>query len=196
MSDIADKTTSNGMITESQLVDKCLAGSAEAQELLYRRYSSKMFGVCLRYAKNRMEAEDILQDGFIKVFQNLKHFRKEGSLEGWVRRIMVNTAINYYKSNLKYLQTMDIDDVPGSSGLSVDASDQMSVKVLLKLVQGLPEGYRVVFNLYVIEGYSHKEIAAMLNVSENTSKSQLSRARKVLQEKVKKINALCYEKSA
>jgi RNA polymerase sigma-70 factor (ECF subfamily) len=186
----------NRFLDEVQLVKNCLAGRADSQELLYRRYASKMFGVCLRYAKNKMEAEDILQEGFVKVFQYLKSFRYDGSLEGWVRRIMVNTAINYYKSNIKYLQTLNIDDCTNEQTASVEAADNISLKTLLNLIQKLPEGYRMVFNLYVIEGYSHKEIANMLNISENTSKSQLSRARKVLQNKLKTINAECYEQIA
>lgn len=190
------ETNNERMLSEAQLVKNCLAGKADSQELLYRRYASRMYGVCLRYAKNKMEAEDILQEGFIKVFQNLKNFRCEGSLEGWVRRIMVNTAINYYKSNLKYLQTLDIDDCSHHESIAVDAVDNLSMKTLLNLIQKLPEGYRMVFNMYVIEGFSHREIAETLGVSENTSKSQLSRARKVLQEKLKTINAVCYEQTA
>lgn len=184
------------MLSDIQLVKNCLAGKAEAQELLYRRYASRMFGVCLRYAKNKMEAEDIMQEAFIKVYQNLKNFRGDGSLEGWIRRIMVNTSINYYKSNLKYLQTMDIDDVTPQENFNVDSIDNIGLKTLLRLIQQLPEGYRVVFNMYVIEGYSHKEIAEELGISESTSKSQLSRARKALQAKIEKINAVCYEETA
>jgi RNA polymerase sigma-70 factor (ECF subfamily) len=195
MSD-TQETKNERMLSEAQLVKNCLAGKADSQELLYRRFASRMFGVCLRYAKNKMEAEDIMQEGFIKVYQNLKHFRNEGSLEGWVRRIMVNTSINYYKSNLKYLQTLDIDDCTNHESVSVAATDNISLKTLLNLIQKLPEGYRMVFNMYVIEGYSHREIAETLGVSENTSKSQLSRARKVLQEKLKTINAVCYEQTA
>ncbi len=195
MSD-SQQTNTDRSAGEAQLVKNCLSGRAESQELLYRRYASKMFGVCLRYAKNKMEAEDIMQEGFIKVFQNLKNFRCDGSLEGWVRRIMVNTAINYYKSNLKYLQTLDIDDCSNNDSISVEATDNISLKTLLSLIQKLPEGYRMVFNLYVIEGYSHREIADSLGISENTSKSQLSRARKVLQDKLKTINAVCYEQIA
>jgi len=195
MSD-SQQTNKEIKANEAQLVTNCLAGRADSQELLYRRYASRMFGVCLRYAKNKMEAEDIMQEGFIKVFQNLKNFRCDGSLEGWVRRIMVNTAINYYKSNLKYLQTLDIDDCAHHENVSIEATDNISLKTLLNLIQKLPEGYRMVFNLYVIEGYSHREIGDSLGISENTSKSQLSRARKVLQEKLKSLNAICYEQIA
>lgn len=195
MSD-SQQTNKEIKANEAQLVTSCLAGRADSQELLYRRYASRMFGVCLRYAKNKMEAEDIMQEGFIKVYQNLKNFRCDGSLEGWVRRIMVNTAINYYKSNLKYLQTLDIDDCAYHENVSIEATDNISLKTLLNLIQKLPEGYRMVFNLYVIEGYSHREIGDSLGISENTSKSQLSRARKVLQEKLKSLNAICYEQIA
>lgn len=195
---MSDKETTNAknVLSDAQLVKNCVNGKVESQELLYRRFSSRMFGVCLRYAKNRMEAEDIMQEGFIKVFQNLKSFRNAGSLEGWVRRIIVNTAINYYKKNLKYLQTLDIDDCINNENISVESNDNINMKILLNLIQNLPEGYRMVFNLYVMEGYSHKEIAETLGISENTSKSQLSRARKVLQEKLKLINAECYEQIA
>lgn len=195
---MSDKETTNAknVLSDAQLVKNCVNGKVESQELLYRRFSSRMFGVCLRYAKNRMEAEDIMQEGFIKVFQNLKNFRNAGSLEGWVRRIIVNTAINYYKKNLKYLQTLDIDDCINNENISVESNDNINMKILLNLIQKLPEGYRMVFNLYVMEGYSHKEIAETLGISENTSKSQLSRARKVLQEKLKLINAECYEQIA
>lgn len=195
---MSDKKTTNAknVLSDAQLVKNCVNGKMDSQELLYRRFSSRMFGICLRYAKNRMEAEDIMQEGFIKVFQNLKNFRNAGSLEGWVRRIIVNTAINYYKKNLKYLQTLDIDDCINNENISVESNDNISMKTLLNLIQKLPEGYRMVFNLYVMEGYSHKEIAETLGISENTSKSQLSRARKVLQEKLKLINAVCYEQIA
>ena len=116
---MSDKKTTNAknVLSDAQLVKNCVNGKMDSQELLYRRFSSRMFGICLRYAKNRMEAEDIMQEGFIKVFQNLKNFRNAGSLEGWVRRIIVNTAINYYKKNLKYLQTLDIDDCINSRPL-------------------------------------------------------------------------------
>lgn len=184
------------MITESQLVELCNKGREEAYELMYRRYASKMFGVCLRYAKNKMEAEDVLQEGFIKVFQSLSSFRNEGSFEGWIRRIMVNTALNYYKHNLKYAETLDIDVYTDSPSISIDFYDKIEEKSLLKLIQSLPEGYRLVFNLFAIEGYSHKEIADMLGISESTSKTQLFRARKMLQEKLVKIQKSVYEKIA
>ena len=175
------------------MLKECLKNNPKALKCLYEMYSSKMLGVLIRYAKNKMEAEDMLQEGFIRVYQNLEKFRYEGSLEGWVRRIMINTAINYYKSNLKHNQSVDIDNVSHTSPMSVDAVDNMSYKQLIRLIQTLPEGYRLVFNLYVVEGFSHKEIAAQLGVSENTSKSQLSRARKVLQKKIANYSGKCHE---
>jgi RNA polymerase sigma factor (sigma-70 family) len=184
------------MINEKELVKRCLMNDSGAQELLYRRYASKMLGVCLRYAKNRMEAEDILQEGYIKVFKNLTNFKYKGSLEGWVRRIMVNTAINFYRSSLKYVQSLDDDEMNDKDMPNIAMNDLLTTKELLKIIQELPEGYRVVFNLYAIEGYSHKEIAEMLGVSENTSKSQLSRARVVLQNKLKMLNSIIYEETA
>jgi RNA polymerase sigma factor (sigma-70 family) len=179
---------------EQLLLKECLKNNPRALKCLYEMYSSKMLGILIRYAKNKMEAEDMLQEGFVRVFQNLDKFRYEGSLEGWVRRIMVNTAINYYKSNLKHNQSVDIDNVSHTAPLSVDAVDTLSHKQLIRLIQTLPEGYRLVFNLYVIEGYSHREIAKHMGISENTSKSQLSRARKVLQKKIVKNAGKCHEK--
>jgi RNA polymerase sigma factor (sigma-70 family) len=184
------------MINEKELVKRCLKNDSGAQELLYRRYASKMLGVCLRYAKNKMEAEDILQEGYIKVFNSLTSFQFKGSLEGWVRRIMVNTAINFYRSSLKYVQSLDDDDMSDKNMPSIAMNDLLSTKELLRIIQELPEGYRVVFNLFAIEGYSHKEIAEILGISENTSKSQLSRARVVLQNKLKVLNSVMYEETA
>jgi RNA polymerase sigma factor (sigma-70 family) len=184
------------MINEKELVKRCLKNDSGAQELLYRRYASKMLGVCLRYAKNKMEAEDILQEGYIKVFNSLTSFQFKGSLEGWVRRIMVNTAINFYRSSLKYVQSLDDDEMSDKNMPSITMNDLLTTKELLRIIQELPEGYRVVFNLFAIEGYSHKEIAEILGVSENTSKSQLSRARVVLQNKLKVLNSVMYEETA
>lgn len=147
-----------------------------------------MFGVCLRYSKNRMEAEDILQEGFIKVFNNLSQYRNQGSLEGWVRRTMVNTAINHYKRFSKHFNELDIDDLEIGPVTSETALDSISAKELLALIQELPKGYRVVFNLNILEGYTHKQIAEILDISENTSKSQLSRARSLLQKQILKLN--------
>jgi len=170
--------------SERELIDKCLKNDARSQERFYRRFASKMYGVCLRFAKNKMEAEDILQDGFIKVFLNLKNYRHEGSLEGWIRRTMINTAINQYKKNIKAMRELDIQTLEIRDGKIEDVLDQMSAQEILDYIQDLPPGYRIVFNLNVIEGYTHKKIGEMLNISENTSKSQLFRAKRALQKKI------------
>ncbi len=134
-----------------------------------------------------MSAEDILQEGFIRIFTYLDKYKGEGSFEGWMRRTMVNTAINYYKKNLKTGNQMQYTEVFAAKSYEPDAISQISNEEVLELVQQLPDGYRTVFNLYVVEGYSHKDIGKKMNISENTSKSQLSRARALLQEKINKL---------
>jgi RNA polymerase sigma factor (sigma-70 family) len=175
------------MFTEDELIRQCLNNDAKAQELFYRRFASRMYGVCLRFAKNHMEADDIMQEGFVKVFINLKSFRGEGSLEGWIRRTMVNTAINYYKKNIKYQKDVEIDHDEPYYHRTNEIIHELSTQELLKLIAELPAGYRMVFNLNIIEGYTHKEIGKLLNISENTSKSQLSRARQTLQKKISEL---------
>ena len=170
---------------DEDFIERCLANNPKAQGELYRRLAPKMFGICLRYTRNRMEAEDILQEGFIKVFRYLKDYRSDGSLEGWIRKTMVNTAINFYKKKTKYMKDISLDQTEPINHEEENAIDKMSAKELLEYIQELPDGYRMVFNLNTIEGYTHKEIGEMLNISENTSKSQLSRARGVLQDKLK-----------
>jgi RNA polymerase sigma factor (sigma-70 family) len=170
-------------IEESALVDGCLKGDSRSQEGLYKRYSKLMYSVCCRYARDKDIAADILQDGFIRVFHSLESFRKEGSLEGWIRRIMVNTALEYHRKNagitwIEEPEDKDFDPVVAEANGSLEAED------LMKLIQALPPGYRMVFNLYAIEGYNHREIADMLQISEGTSKSQLARARSLLQHQV------------
>jgi RNA polymerase sigma-70 factor (ECF subfamily) len=172
------------MHNEKELIDQCLKGNPKSQEALYRLYAPRMYGVCMRYARNTLEADDILQEGFIKVFNFLKDYRHQGSLEGWIRRIVVNTAINYYRSRLHEWEEVNIEKAGSSPKLETAEVDNLSRDELLALIQQLPEGYRLVFNLYVIEGYNHQEIGKLLDISENTSKSQLSRARASLQEKI------------
>jgi RNA polymerase sigma factor (sigma-70 family) len=176
------------MYSEEDLISRCLKNDPRALEDFYKRYAPRMYGVCMRFAKNQMEADDILQEGFIKVFTNLNTFRNEGSLEGWVRKTIVNTAINLYKRNIKYLKDIGIEQAEVIQNTEPNSLDKISVGELLNLVRELPTGYRVVFNLNVIEGYSHKEISQILEISENTSKSQLSRARHALQKKLMEIN--------
>ena len=172
------------MYTEKELIDRCLENDPKAQEYLYKHFSCRMYGVCLRFARNTLEADDILQEGFIKVFSYLKDFRFEGSLEGWIRKIIVNTAINYFKSKQNEWNETSIDKVASNQAVAEDILDKISLGDLLQLIRELPEGYRLVFNLHVMEGYNHQEIAKMLNISENTSKSQLSRARTALQQRL------------
>lgn len=155
------------------------------QEELYRRFSPRMYAVCLRYASNAEEAEDILQEGFIKIFKKLGSFRGEGSFEGWIRRIFVNTAIEHFRRK-RYLQPVTEREENTIEGKGLSALDDLAEKDILELVRQLSPGYRTVFNMYVIEGYTHKEIGDMLGISEGTSKSQLSRAKVILQDMVKK----------
>lgn len=178
-------TLSNHIMSEHDLIKGCLDGDRRMQEELYKRFSPKMYGVCLRYAKDTEEAQDILQDGFVKVFKKLDHFRGEGSFEGWVRRIFVNTAIEYFRRK-KYVQPVTEKEENTIEGNFTSVLDELGEKDILDLVNQLSPGYKTVFNMYVVEGYSHKEIADMLGISEGTSKSQLSRAKAILQDLVRK----------
>jgi RNA polymerase sigma-70 factor (ECF subfamily) len=173
------------MLDDKHLVEECIKNKEGALDELYKRFASKMFGICLRYVRSKAEAEDILHEGFIKVFNNLKYYRFEGSLDGWLRRIMVNAAINYYRKSKSRYDDIDVSNIKDNKVVDEDVISQLSTKDLLSFIQDLPDGYRMVFNLYVIEGYTHKEIGEKLNIAENTSKSQLSKARKVLQKRVK-----------
>lgn len=177
---------SNHNITENDLINGCIGGDRRMQEELYRRFSPKMYGVCLRYAANTEEAEDILQEGFIKVFKKLTSFRGDGSFEGWIRRIFVNTAIEHFRRK-RYLQPVTDKEENTIEGKYLSVLDEMAERDILALVQQLSPGYRTVFNMYVVEGYSHKEIAEILGISEGTSKSQLSRAKLILQDMVEEF---------
>jgi len=158
-----------------------------AQRYLYERYKRVMTGVCMRYADRYEEAQDIVQNGFIKVFKKLDSFSGKGSLEGWIRRIMVNTALDHLRSNKAERFNVNIDDVDYKLQKDELILDALQAQDLLELIQTLPVGYRTVFNLYAIEGYAHKEIAEELDISENTSKSQYSRARALLMKKIAEI---------
>lgn len=172
------------MRDEKTLIKECLKQNQSAQTELYASFSGKMFGVCLRYAKNRMDAEDLLHEGFLKVLTNLKKYRGEGSFEGWMRRIMINTSINFYRTKTSNFM-VHIDEVFDLEISDVDAVSRMSEKELVSHIQELPDGYRMIFNMYVVEGYKHKDIAEILNISESTSKTQLLKAKKSLQQKLK-----------
>ena len=169
------------------IIQNCLAGDTNAQELLYNKYSGKMYGVCLRYSNNYDDAKDILQEGFIKVFTNLHQFKGKGSFEGWIRRIMVNTALEKYRDK-HYLNRVDEEDAEKLEKVDYNVIDEMSARDLMKVIQELSPKYRMVFNLFAIEGYSHREISVLLEISEGTSKSNLSRARAILQEKLADYN--------
>jgi RNA polymerase sigma factor (sigma-70 family) len=168
------------MISETDLIEGCIQSDRKMQYELYQRFAPKMYGVCLRYAANAEEAEDLLQEGFIKVFRKLASFRSEGSFEGWVRRIFVNTAIEQFRRKT-YLQPITEREEETVEGKYLSVLDDLAERDIIGLVQQLSPGYRTVFNMYVIEGYTHKEIADALGISEGTSKSQLSRAKLILQ---------------
>lgn len=165
------------------IINECASGNVRAQEKLYRMLAPKMFGVCLRYSKDRTEAEDNLQEGFVKVFSNIKSFRHEGSFEGWVRRIMVNVSLSKFRKQHVLYPVEDIGKYD-----SVQISDDILAKIgaedLLGLIQQLPPRYRMVFNLYVMEGLNHREISEAMEISVGTSKSNLARARDILKRKV------------
>ena len=154
------------------------------QEELYQRFSPRMYAVCLRYAGNADEAQDVLQDGFIKVFKKMDSFRGEGSFEGWMRRVFVNTAIEHFRRK-RYMMPVTEKEENTLEGKYISVLDELGAKDILALVQELSPGYRTVFNMYVVEGYTHREIADMLGISEGTSKSQLSRAKVILQDMVR-----------
>ncbi|HUQ97797.1 MAG TPA: sigma-70 family RNA polymerase sigma factor [Chitinophagaceae bacterium] len=168
------------MISDSDLIEGCIKGDRKTQYELYARFAPKMYGVCLRYAANAAEAEDILQEGFIKVFKKIDSFRSEGSFEGWIRRIFVNTSIEHFRRK-NYLQPITDREEATLEGSYLSVLDDLAERDIIGLVQQLSPGYRTVFNMYVIEGYTHKDIAASLGISEGTSKSQLSRAKLILQ---------------
>jgi len=172
------------MSIETKILEGCINDERGAQERLYRHFAPTMLGICLRYTKSYDEASDVMQEGFIKVFTNIKRFRQEGSFEGWIKRIMVNTALNHYAKAQKMNNHRNIDDIRETEIIEEDLpapKTRFSQKQMLDAIQELPEGYRTVFNLYVFEKYKHKEIAEMLDISVNTSKSQLSKARVYLQ---------------
>jgi RNA polymerase sigma factor (sigma-70 family) len=175
------------MIVDESILEGCIAGKRNAQSTLYKKCASTMLGVCMRYTSNRDEAEDIVQEGFIKVFQSISSFRREGSFEGWIKRIMINQALNHYRKNRKqpyYSVIEEIDETEILDMTDPEPLEPVPPDILLSMIQNLPEGYRMVFNLYVFEEFSHKEIADSMNVSESTSKTQLLKARRLLRKKI------------
>jgi RNA polymerase sigma-70 factor (ECF subfamily) len=168
------------------IIEGCKKGKQRYQEELYHLLSPRMYGLCLKYANNRDDAKDIMQDGFIKVFQKIDQYGGKGSFEGWVRRIMINTALEKYRSQVT-IYSLDERMPLSDEGVQTSVIENLSAEDLLGLIRLLTPKYRMVFNLYAIEGYNHKEIGELLGISEGTSKSNLSRARVILQEKVKEL---------
>lgn len=179
---------------ERDLIANCKNGQLKAQRILYERFSGSMYMICLRFTKDEAEAQDVLQEAFIKVFRNIDRFREESSLFYWIKRIVINTAINYQRSQL-FLHT-DLEKAENNHISSVDeAISEYNYEDLLKLLQSLPDGCRIIFNLHAIEGYKHKEIAEKLGISEGTSKSQYNRARILLQQMVMQTEKTIYGES-
>jgi RNA polymerase sigma-70 factor (ECF subfamily) len=173
--------------SQASLIKKAIKQNREAQQLLFDQYSPKMLGVCRQYVKDNHHAEDLLLTGFLKVFTNLHKFKNEGSFEGWIRRIMINTCISYLRKK-NPIQLTDEDYVFNDD--ATDSLENTTVEDIQKLIDGLPEGYKIVFNLFAIEGFKHAEIAEKLGITVSTSKSQLFKARKWLQENYIKMNAI------
>src|SRR5882757_2111013 len=169
-------------MTEEQMLAGSIKHNAAAQEALYNRFSPKMLGVCYRFAKNREDAEDMLQEGFIKVFTQMHQYRNEGALEGWIRRIIVHTCINNLKKNKKFSDSLDIIHAHSVHVNEEMIPSIMQAKQVVECIRMLPLGYRTVLNLYAIEGFPHKEIAGMLDIEESTSRSQYTRAKAMLEE--------------
>lgn len=174
-------------LTEKELISACKKGDAAAQQLLYRRYSPMLFGLCLRYASTKEEAEDFLQEGFIKIYTNLYKYRPIGSFKGWMTRLVINIALEQLRKKKRKASHTSLEYAANIVSDRINVFDEFGQQAVLKMVQQLPDGYRAVFNMYVIEGYSHAEIAEMLGVSESTSKSQLSRAKSFLRKLIEKV---------
>jgi len=172
-------------LTEEELIKGCIRENAACQKEVFNRFAGSMLGVCQRYARNSADAEDILQDAFIKIFNKIGQFKFEGSFEGWIRRIVVNTALKKY-SLIRYDKEFSGYEVNESQVVQTDAAaySHLTEKDLLVLINSLPDGYRLIFNLYVIEGYQHEEIATMLGIQPGTSRSQLVKARTMLQKQI------------
>lgn len=172
-------------MNEQQLITSCLKGDRLAQKKLYESYARKMMAVCFRYVNDKETAQDLLQEGFVKVFSSLSTYKGVGVFEGWLRRIFVNVSLEYIRKSDVMKWTTDIDEISYRSTDSETALETISAKELMDVIQRLPKGFRTVFNLYAIEGYSHGEIASMLDINESTSRSQYTRAKQLLQQQIK-----------
>lgn len=173
-------------MSNEALIAACNNGDARAQKILFEKFGPKLYAVCMRYSNSPEAAQDMLQDGFVKIFEKLVSYKGEGSFEGWMRRVIVNTCLDELRRNKKHQNNVDIDDFSYSLTNNDSVLDKIAADDLLKILNCLPLGYKTVFNLYVIEGYSHKEIAEELEITVSTSKSQFSRAKAILREIIEK----------
>jgi RNA polymerase sigma-70 factor (ECF subfamily) len=179
------------MMSDPQIIELCARHNKKAQQELYDKYSRLLLGVCMRYASDKAEAEDILQDSFLKIFYNIQDYLGSGSFIGWLRKVTVNTAITHYHKNLKYRYSVEIEEYESvETGVTSFEEDFYTSDELFRVLNELPTGYRMVFNLYAVEGYKHKEIAEMLGIDTNTSKSQYSRAKAAIRDKLEKLGKL------
>lgn len=176
-----------------KIISEAIRGNSKAQRRLYDEFAPCMLGVCFRYTKSFADAEDVLQEGFVKVFKYLKQYRNDGELGGWIRKIMVNTALNFLKTNKRYQYDLSYDDMPLHPVSLDDPHVTMAAKEISDLIRQLPTGFQTIFNLHAVEGYSHVEIASILGISDSTSRSQYARARALLIEWIKKFSN--YEQS-
>ncbi|MEZ4883747.1 MAG: RNA polymerase sigma factor [Chitinophagales bacterium] len=170
-------------MSDDELIKGCIRENKYCQRALYERFAGKMMSVCIRYTRHRLEAEDILQEGFIKIFNNISKFQHKGSLEGWIRRIMINTALSNYNKSSFQKELIGIEDYQSGTE-EPKAIQQLTADEIMAVINTLPDGYKIVFNLYVIEEYNHGEIAEMLDITPSTSRSQLVKARRMLQKKI------------
>ena len=175
-------------VTDEYIIKGCLNGDPKAQRALYEKYKVSMFRLCLRYANDQMEAEDILQEGFINVFRDLKQFSFSGALGGWIRRVIVNVALQHIRKKKRLFPTVELDHAMMEVSHLNTTLAQLNAEALTIMVQKLPPGYRAVFNMYVIEGYNHKEISEQMEITIGTSKSQLSKAKAMLRQQLKALD--------
>lgn len=168
------------MVNEKETIARCLDGDREAQRKIYEHYCSKMLGICYRYVRTIEDAEDVLQDGFIRAFSNIHQFRYDGSFEAWLRKLMVNTALNHLHKHRRLKEQLELESVEYQVTEDIETDAQLHAKDIFETLKALPDGYRTVINLYSIEGYSHREIGEMMGIAESTSRSQYTRARMLL----------------
>jgi len=180
-------------VSLEQLIKNCINKDAQAQSQLYKQFASKLFSLCLKYSKNYAEAEDNLHDAFITIFNKIEQYNNKGSFEGWLKRIAINTSLQRYREDVGVYDIMNEDNI---KDVSVDLNENdVSINYLLQIIQELPDRYRLVFNLYVLDGYSHVEISELINISVGTSKSNLARARMILKDKIEAYNATSNSRS-